>query len=155
MRFIAAAHPHHPLHQLGRELTMQDLRKYRHLVIRDTGSSATQRQLARRGADLDGRATRPPRSTLPAWVWASPGFPRTPSAANSSAACSSPCRCARAASVGRDLYLVFADRDYAGPGALRLAEIIREHVGEQCRRLEHEPARAAGDSLPVPGPTRQ
>ena len=28
------------------------------------------------------------------------------------------------------LYLVFADRDYAGPGALRLAEIIREHVRE-------------------------
>src|SRR5580698_4929436 len=37
-----------------------------------------------------------------------------------------------------DLYLVFADRDYAGPGALRLAQIIRERVGEQCRRLEHE-----------------
>ena len=36
--FIAAAHPDHPLHQLGRELTLQDLRKHRHLVIRDTGS---------------------------------------------------------------------------------------------------------------------
>jgi DNA-binding transcriptional LysR family regulator len=33
-----------------------------------------------------------------------------------------------------DLYLVFADRDYAGPGALRLAEIIRENVAEQCRK---------------------
>jgi DNA-binding transcriptional LysR family regulator len=30
-----------------------------------------------------------------------------------------------------DLYLAFADRDYAGPGALRLAQIIREHVGAQ------------------------
>jgi DNA-binding transcriptional LysR family regulator len=39
-----------------------------------------------------------------------------------------------------ELYLVFADRDYAGPGALRLAEIIRERVAEQCRKLEHEPA---------------
>src|SRR3981189_1738856 len=38
LRFIAAAHPDHPLHQLGRELTLQDLRKHRHLVIRDTGS---------------------------------------------------------------------------------------------------------------------
>ena len=38
LRFIAAAHPEHPLHQLGRELTLQDLRKHRHLVIRDTGS---------------------------------------------------------------------------------------------------------------------
>src|ERR1700728_3802972 len=38
IRFIPLAHPQHPLHQLGRELTMQDLRKHRHLVIRDTGS---------------------------------------------------------------------------------------------------------------------
>jgi hypothetical protein len=36
--------------------------------------------------------------------------------------------------------LVFADRDYAGPGALRLAEIIRELVAEKCRTLGHEPA---------------
>ena len=36
-----------------------------------------------------------------------------------------------------DLYLVFADRDYAGPGALRLAEIIRELVAERCRGLGH------------------
>jgi hypothetical protein len=34
-----------------------------------------------------------------------------------------------------DLYLVFADRDYAGPGALRLAALIRENVTEQCRKL--------------------
>ena len=28
-----------------------------------------------------------------------------------------------------------ADRDYAGPATLRLAEIIREHVSGQCRKL--------------------
>jgi hypothetical protein len=39
-----------------------------------------------------------------------------------------------------DLYLVFADRDYAGPGALRLAEVIREHVANQCK-LGQETAR--------------
>src|SRR5450755_315471 len=38
LRFLPMAHPDHALHQLGRELTLQDLRKYRHLVIRDTGS---------------------------------------------------------------------------------------------------------------------
>src|SRR5271154_5373555 len=38
LRFIAAAHPDHPLHKLGRELTLQDLREHRHLIIRDTGS---------------------------------------------------------------------------------------------------------------------
>jgi hypothetical protein len=29
-----------------------------------------------------------------------------------------------------DLYLVHADRDYAGPGAVRLAQIIREHAAQ-------------------------
>ena len=42
-----------------------------------------------------------------------------------------------------DLYLVFADRDYAGPGALRLAEIIRKHVAQQCRKFEQGQAPAA------------
>jgi len=44
------------------------------------------------------------------------------------------CRCAKAASAGR-LYLVFADRDYAGPGARRLAEIIREDVAGSCPQV--------------------
>jgi len=32
------------------------------------------------------------------------------------------------------LYLVFADRDAAGPGTLRLAAIIREAVAQECER---------------------
>jgi hypothetical protein len=35
-----------------------------------------------------------------------------------------------------NLYLVFADRDYAGPGALRLAQIIRKHVAEQATKKQ-------------------
>jgi hypothetical protein len=38
-----------------------------------------------------------------------------------------------------DLYLVFADRDYAGPGARRLAEIIRELMAASCRKQASEP----------------
>src|SRR5260370_9505085 len=38
LNFILAAHPDHPLHQLRRDLTLQDLRKHRHLLIRDSGS---------------------------------------------------------------------------------------------------------------------
>jgi DNA-binding transcriptional LysR family regulator len=41
-----------------------------------------------------------------------------------------------------ELYLVFADRDYAGPGAQRLAQIIRERVAEQCRQSALAPASA-------------
>ena len=45
------------------------------------------------------------------------------------------CRCARAASAGAELYLVFADRDSAGRARARLAEIIR------ARSRGHVPAR--------------
>src|SRR5690606_24222723 len=37
-RFIAVAAPSHPLHQLGRDLTLEDLRDHRHLIIRDSGT---------------------------------------------------------------------------------------------------------------------
>jgi hypothetical protein len=33
-----------------------------------------------------------------------------------------------------ELYLVFADRDGAGPGTLRLAQIIRETVAAACTK---------------------
>ena len=36
MRFILAAHPDHPLHRLGRRLTVQDLRAHRQLVVRES-----------------------------------------------------------------------------------------------------------------------
>ena len=31
------------------------------------------------------------------------------------------------------IYLIFADREAAGPGALRLAAIIREAVARECK----------------------
>jgi DNA-binding transcriptional LysR family regulator len=41
VRFIAAAAPNHPLHQLDRPLSLDDLRQHRHLIVRDTGSQPT------------------------------------------------------------------------------------------------------------------
>ncbi len=38
VRFIPVAHPGHPLHKLGRKVTMQDLRTHRQLVVRETGA---------------------------------------------------------------------------------------------------------------------
>ncbi|WP_027967670.1 LysR family transcriptional regulator [Halomonas halocynthiae] len=35
--FLAVAHPEHPLHQLNRELTHNDLRAHRQFVVRDSG----------------------------------------------------------------------------------------------------------------------
>jgi len=38
-----------------------------------------------------------------------------------------------------DLYLVFADREHAGPGTMRLAQIIREAVASECLNAAHPP----------------
>lgn len=38
MDFVCCAAPSHPLHQLGRDVTLEDLRRHRHLLVRDTGS---------------------------------------------------------------------------------------------------------------------
>jgi hypothetical protein len=32
------------------------------------------------------------------------------------------------------MYLVYADREHAGPGALRLGEILRESIAAECAR---------------------
>jgi DNA-binding transcriptional LysR family regulator len=141
VRFIAAAHPDHPLHRVGRELTLQDLRKYRHLVIRDTGSQR------RGGTWLGGeqvwtmtqKATSIHAATMGlGFAWYPEDTVRDELAAGSLKAL--PLR--EGGERRASLYLVFADRDYAGPGALKLAETIRSLVAEQCRQEGH--ARGSG-----------
>jgi DNA-binding transcriptional LysR family regulator len=138
VRFIAAAHPDHPLHRLGRELTLQDLRKHRHLVIRDSGSQ-------RRGGTWLGaehtwtmsqKATSIHAATLGlGFAWFAEDTIRSELASGSLA----PLPLREGGERSADLYLVFADRDYAGPGALRLAEIIRGAVAEQCTKHQPRP----------------
>ncbi len=38
VEFVAVAHPEHPLHRLGRELTADDLRNEQQIVVRDSGT---------------------------------------------------------------------------------------------------------------------
>jgi DNA-binding transcriptional LysR family regulator len=146
LKFIVAAHPKHPLHQLGRELTLQDLRKHRHLVIRDTGSQ-------RRGGTWLGaeqvwtvshKATSIHAASMGlGFAWYPEDIVKSELASGALKAL--PLR--ENAERWASLYLVFADRDYAGPGALRLAEIIRMRVGEQCRKAGREAGpRAARDA---------
>jgi DNA-binding transcriptional LysR family regulator len=137
LKFIVAAHPDHPLHQLGRDLTLQDLRKYRHLVIRDSGSQ-------RRGGTWLGaeqvwtvshKATSIHAAAMGlGFAW----FPEYTVKAELERGTLKALPLREGAERWASLYLVFADRDYAGPGALRLADIIRDGVSEQCRKLGHE-----------------
>ena len=135
LRIIAAAHPEHPLHQLGRELTVQDLRKHRHLIIRDTGSQ--RRSGTSLGAEQSWTVSHKATSIHAAvmglgFAW----FAEDTVRGELERGVLKPLPLREGGERWADLYLVFADRDYAGPGALRLAAIIREHVTEQCRKLE-------------------
>jgi DNA-binding transcriptional LysR family regulator len=130
LRFIAAAHPDHPLHQLGRDLTMQDLRQHRHLIIRDTGSQ--RRSGSWLGAEQSWTVSHKATSIHAAglglgFAWYAEEWVRGDLARG--VLKQLPLR--EGGERWGTLYLVFADRDYAGPGALRLAEIIRAEVAAQ------------------------
>jgi DNA-binding transcriptional LysR family regulator len=130
LRFIAAAHPDHPLHRLGRDLTMQDLRQHRHLIIRDTGSQ--RRSGSWLGAEQSWTVSHKATSIHAAglglgFAWYAEEWVRNDLARG--VLKQLPLR--EGSERWGNLYLVFADRDYAGPGALRLAEIIRAEVAAQ------------------------
>ena len=131
IRFLPAAHPSHPLHKLGRKVTMEDLRAHRQLVIRESGIA---------------RATKPRLEAAQRWTvshmatsieaagkgygygWYPEYRIRDEIAAGMLKAL--PLR--EGGESFAQLYLVFADRDAAGPGTLRLAAIIREMAESAC-----------------------
>ncbi len=132
MRFIPVAHPNHPLHRIGRALTLQDLRKYRHLTIRDTG--AQRRRESSVGAEQVWTVSHKATSIHAVcmglgFAWFSEETIRDEIAGG----LLKPLPLREGAERWAELYLVFADRDYAGPGVLRLAELLRDGVAAACR----------------------
>jgi DNA-binding transcriptional LysR family regulator len=131
MRFVPVAHPDHPLHQLGRELTLQDLRRHRHLIIRDTGSQRRSGSWvgAEQSWTVSQKATSiHAASTGRGFAW----YPEDTIRAELDRGELKPLPLREGRERWGELYLVYADRDYAGPGALRLAQLIRARVAEQC-----------------------
>jgi DNA-binding transcriptional LysR family regulator len=129
---IAVAHPDHPLQKLGRKLTRRDLRNYRHITIRDTGSQRDRRAVM---VEVDQRWTVSHMATSIEALCAGYGFSWLPAE-----------RIKRELADGRlkplplregqerwvDIYLIVADPDFAGPGVRRLADILRSRVKTAC-----------------------
>lgn len=143
IRFVAAASPRHPLMQLGRPLTFRDLRRHRQLVIRDSGVRRT-----REGAWLpaESRWTVSNKATSIhaacmglGFAWFAEESIRNELDAGELV----PLPLEQGAERWADLYLVFADPEYAGRDERRLAEIIRERTAEACARIEQRATRAA------------
>jgi DNA-binding transcriptional LysR family regulator len=144
MRLMPVAHPDYPLHELGRALTHDDLRAYRQLVVRETGSQ---------------RSTRPTVEAAQRWtvsnmstsiLAARMGYgyawlPEEKIREELTAQTLAPLPLREGRERYAELYLVYANRDSAGPGVLRLGEILQETTRETCT------AEAASTHSPVAG----
>jgi len=131
IRFVPAAHPEHPLHRLGRAVTMQDLHAHRQLVVRESGTR---------------RATKPRLEAAQRWTVSNMStsieasgkgygygwYPEYRIRDEIAAGMLKPLPMREGGESFAQLYLVFADRDAAGPGVLRLAAIMRERAGAAC-----------------------
>ena len=147
LRFIAVAHPDHPLHRLGRELTDRDLSRHRQLVIRDSGTQRTRPGgwlRAEQRWTVSNKATSIRAATMGlGFAW----YPEENIRDELASGVLKPLPLKEGAVKWAELYLVFADLDYAARDTLRLAAIIREAVASECARqtdTEPTPSRGAG-----------
>ena len=131
LRFVLVAHPNHPLH-LKRKLSMRDLRSYRHLIVRETspdrGSTSWTETIQRWTVSDMSTSIEAARSGY--------GFALLPEDKIRNELRDGTLKELPSDGSERyaELYLVFADREHAGPGAQRLAEIIREMTANECTR---------------------
>jgi DNA-binding transcriptional LysR family regulator len=138
LRFIPVAHPDHPLHQLGREVTMRDLRAHRHLVIRESGSKRSSKVLL----EAPQRWTVSHSATSIEAVSAGYGFawfPEEKILNELRTGVLKPLPLRDGGERFTELYLVLADPDGAGPGTIRLADILRKAVDNACQKSAANP----------------
>lgn len=127
MRFIAVAHPDHPLHQFDRPLTHEDLRLHRQLVIRDSGS----RKLDAGWLGADQRWTVSHISTSIDCACRGLGFawyPELKIERELKQGLLKPLPLESGAERFVDLYLILRDAHLASPGIKQLASLIREQT---------------------------
>jgi len=144
VRFVPAAHPSHPLHQLGRPLGAADLKPHRHLVIRDTGSRRVRATsvVANQRWTVSHKATSIRAATMGlGFAW----FPEDAIREELAQGQLKVLPLQEGAERYATLYLIYADRDALGPGARRLAGLIRHRVETGCQ----EAAKAPG-AVPAP-----
>ena len=148
VRFVLAASPDHPLHQLGRELTERDLRRHRRILIRDT---STQRRREVEGVEL--RWTVSNKATSIRAVKMGLGFAWIPEDTIREELAAGSLKRLPLRDAGErivQLYLSFADPESPGKDTTRLAQILEGQVAACAGRpREAATARKKGRSRPA------
>ena len=124
--FVAVAHPGHPLHRLGRELSLQDLRQHRQIVIRDSARGSS-RDAGWLGAEQ--RWTVSHVATSADMISRGMGFAWLPLSRVQSGMAAGTLAELRLGSASRrytELSLVYADAGAAGPALRQLGALMAE-----------------------------
>lgn len=144
VRFLPVAAPFHPLHQLRRGLTYEDLRPHRQIVIRDSGS---QRLRSAGWLGADQRLTVSHKATSIRAILMGLGFAWLPEALIHDELASGQLKPLTLVEGGKpdiSLFVTLSAPDAAGPGVRRLLSLIRDAVQAIEREPSaNEPARTA------------
>ena len=130
LRFVPVAHPAHPLHQFNRPLDAADLRRHRHLVVRESGRRRD--TAASMEAEQQWTVSNMPTSIGAAcrgfgFAW----FPEHKIRSELADGSLKLLPMRSGAERFATLYLVIASPDTAGPGVRALARIIRERCASR------------------------
>jgi DNA-binding transcriptional LysR family regulator len=138
VRFVCAAAPSHPLHRLGRTLTLDDLRHHRHLVVRDSGAlrSRSGGWLNEQRWTVSHKATSIRAAVMGlGYAW----YPEENIREELASGKLAPLPLAEGAERFATLYLILADADTAGPAVRLLAGILRKRVADACESRGDRP----------------
>lgn len=129
-RFIPVASPDHPLHHLPPPLSYQDLRQFRQIVIRDSGSRRSDTGWL--GAEQRWTVSNFPTSIRAAcqghgFAW----YPEEKIRDELASGTLKPLELAEGGERYADIYLIYTDHDFAGPATRYLGERLKERT-RQC-----------------------
>jgi DNA-binding transcriptional LysR family regulator len=133
IRFFLVTSADHPVQHLGRKATLRDLRRYRHLVVRESNPERG----SPTSVDVTQRWTVSHIATAIEAARKGFGFTWLPEELIRDDLASGALKPVALRDGGErfaEICLIFADPEHAGPATRRLAEIIRERVGSDCAR---------------------
>lgn len=134
VEFACVAHPQHPLHQLGRELTYQDLKQHRQIVTRDSGEN---RRLNAPWLEAEQRWTVSNLTTSIRALSEGLGFawvPLTHIQQQLAEGVLKPLPLLEGQKRFVQLYMIYKDRDAMGPATCYLRELFRSFQPEADER---------------------